>query len=748
MAHHGAHHNYTCTCTHTGSHTHNTLTAKPQIPDAAFLSCHEIITDVKLKPGNVEALPLPNSNNHLYHIMSAALHGVAAGITANELKRPKTRLIGNSKEHSTTSIYTATTTYEDGVLFMLQSTKDSSPLKGKLCIFDPASNNFTPGTPFLKLTSGTRNTALDIGMKFKIIKSGGSLSAPRPHQQAYNAIQDLVMAAYTAHTAGIEAPPLKPTQQQLVSYTGQLEDTMAHPFFQILDIGGTAALYKSHAASLKCKTDGPNAFILQPNSTIIADILSDNGGTITLRYIDENQGTTVMELILSQLPPSGPTATFQPSLTDILLKDANTLIILTPLVSNTSVTESQLSDALHAFISLGQSMMESSAGNRRHMLPPFSVRDSLTATVTISDIATQNINNLVFTLDQGYRGQPISAVPDAKRGGLGSYVFITADPTFAVLGMAGLSLLSSPSTTRHMQDALYMFSVSTAHSATCNMGMDRPHPIRPDQLIRRPGKAAAVATQGAMAALHTATDLWNGTRTPYPNNPAATMAAFKAAATEATNSVILNTPPHDLRPVAEEEAEDLDFMGIMFGADTISAPPASSAASGAPSTSGANPTSSGPPAGDPLSAAGATTGAPPGQQQQQLQQQQQQQQPTTSTGSKPRSPANHGSDTEVCPSPPLVMHPHINGIGPTHHHAHYCASEYIDTCPIHHLMGPQPPPPLDTLTTPPHTHTPPSCSWPCTAPLRVQPTNPKKKHAVNPGQDMDVDNTGAGKLVS
>ena len=99
MAHHGAHHNYTCTCTHTGSHTHYTLTAKPQIPDAAFLSCHEIITDVKLKPGNVEALPLPNSNNHLYHIMSAALHGVAAGITANELKRPKTRLIGNSKEH-------------------------------------------------------------------------------------------------------------------------------------------------------------------------------------------------------------------------------------------------------------------------------------------------------------------------------------------------------------------------------------------------------------------------------------------------------------------------------------------------------------------------------------------------------------------------------------------------------------------------------------------------------------------------
>lgn len=155
MAHHGAHHNYTCTCTHTGSHTHNTLTAKPQIPDAAFLSCHEIITDVKLKPGNVEALPLPNSNNHLYHIMSATLHGVAAGITANELKRPKTRLIGNSKEHNTTSIYTATTTYEDGVLFMLQSTKDSSPLKGKLCIFDPASNNFTPGTPFLKLTSGT-----------------------------------------------------------------------------------------------------------------------------------------------------------------------------------------------------------------------------------------------------------------------------------------------------------------------------------------------------------------------------------------------------------------------------------------------------------------------------------------------------------------------------------------------------------------------------------------------------------------
>ena len=90
-------------------------------------------------------------------------------------------------------------------------------------------------------------------MKLDIIKSNGSLSAPRPHQQAHNAIQDFVMAAYTASVAGIEAPPLKPTSQQLASYAGQLEDVFALAFMQILDIGGTTAFLKKDAGEYDCE---------------------------------------------------------------------------------------------------------------------------------------------------------------------------------------------------------------------------------------------------------------------------------------------------------------------------------------------------------------------------------------------------------------------------------------------------------------------------------------------------------------
>ena len=152
-----------------------------------------------------------------------------------------------------------------------------------------------------------------------------------------------------------------------------------------------------------------------------------------------------------------------------------------------------------------------------------------------------------------------------RRGSLRSYVIITADRTFSVMGIASLSLLASTAMPRHVHDALLMFSVSPSYPATILKGRSRPPPLRPDQLARKQGKAAT--TQGAMAALHTATDLWNGTQTLNPNNPTATMASFKTTAAEATNNIIMNIPPLDMRPVVEDE-EELDIMELMFG-DTL-----------------------------------------------------------------------------------------------------------------------------------------------------------------------------------
>ena len=498
-----------------------------------------------------------------------------------------------------------------------------------------------------------------------------ALSAPRPHQQAHNAIQDFVMAAYTASVAGIEAPPLKPTSQQLASYAGQLGDVFALAFMQILDIGGTTAFLKKDAGEYDCEgaqldtpppinhiwgrppqmhcatkqikitsacmmyhpfmlmynttyspnstwekahtkhiisphpptqpwykaphlgtvtntyftpppptmavpptaaTLGrkydPNAFIMQPNNTIMNDILDDTGGVITLRYRDENLGTTVMELTLSQLPPAASATNsddMDTNLTSILILNTSTHIILSPIVNNTSVTGTQLMNALRTVMNLAQRMMDGSAGSQTDMLPPFSVRDRLTQTVTIEDLDTRNPNDLFFTLDKDYKGKPISAVPEAKRGSLRSYVIVTADRTFSVMGIASLSLLASTAMPRHVHDALLMFSVSPSYPATILKGRSRPPPLRPDHLARKQGKVAA--TQGAMAALHTATDLWNGMQTLNPNNPTATMASFKTTAAEATNNIIMNIPPLDLRPVVEDE-EELDIMELMFG-DTL-----------------------------------------------------------------------------------------------------------------------------------------------------------------------------------
>ena len=225
---------------------------KPQVPEAAFLGCHDITVLIRTPPhtpANGVPLPLPTDDGHMYQIMSSALQGVAVGLTKKAIKYPKTRNLGNVNQYNNVSLYTPTTTYVDAAIFMLHATKDSSPFKGKLCIFDPATNSFTSGTPFLDITSRT----LDIAMKLDIIKSNGSLSAPRPHQQAHNAIHDFVMAAYTASVAGIEAPPLKPTSQQLASYAGQLGDVFALAFMQILDIGGTTAFLKKDAGEYDCE---------------------------------------------------------------------------------------------------------------------------------------------------------------------------------------------------------------------------------------------------------------------------------------------------------------------------------------------------------------------------------------------------------------------------------------------------------------------------------------------------------------
>ena len=321
------------------------------------------------------------------------------------------------------------------------------------------------------------------------------------------------------------------------------------------------------AATLGRKYD-PNAFIMQPNNTIMNDILDDTGGVITLRYRDENLGTTVMELTLSQLPPAASATNsddMDTNLTSILMLNTSTHIILSPIVKNTSVTGTQLMNALRTVMNLAQRMMDGSAGSQTDMLPPFSVRDRLTQTVTIEDLDTRNPNDLFFTLDKDYKGKPISAVPEAKRGSLRSYVIVTVDRTFSVMGIASLSLLASTAMPRHVHDALLMFSVSPSYPATILKGRSRPPPLRPDQLARKQGKAAT--TQGAMAALHTATDLWNGTQTLNPNNPTATMASFKTTAAEATNNIIMNIPPLDLRPVVEDE-EELDIMELMFG-DTL-----------------------------------------------------------------------------------------------------------------------------------------------------------------------------------
>ena len=460
---------------------------KPQVPEAAFLGCHDITVLIRTPPhtpANGVPLPLPTDDGHMYQIMSSTLQGVAVGLTKKAIKYPKTRNLGNVNQYNNVSLYTPTTTYVDAAIFMLHATKDSSPFKGKLCIFDPATNNFTSGTPFLDITSGGRNRTLDIAMKLDIIKSNGSLSAPRPHQQAHNAIQDFVMAAYTASVAGIEAPPLKPTSQQLASYAGQLEDVFALAFMQILDIGGTTAFLKEDAGEYDCEraqldtpppikhiwgrppqmhcatkqikitstcmmyhpfmlmynttyspnstwekahtkhiisphtptqpwykaphpgtvtntyftpppptmavpptaaTLGrkydPNAFIMQPNNTIMNDILDDTGGVITLRYRDENLGTTVMELTLSQLPPAASATNsddMDTNLTSILMLNTSTHIILSPIVKNTSVTGTQLMNALRTVMNLAQRMMDGSAGSQTDMLPPFSVRDRLT----------------------------------------------------------------------------------------------------------------------------------------------------------------------------------------------------------------------------------------------------------------------------------------------------------------------------------------------------------------------------------